>query len=87
MIFHNYPPTMVFNSCFSMKIIVNGEEQERNSPLTVSNLLQALDLRTEHVAVEVNLTILDRSDFPAWNLQEGDKVEILSFMGGGSFHQ
>jgi thiamine biosynthesis protein ThiS len=69
-----------------MKIIVNGEEQEHNTPLTVSNLLQGLDLRTEHVAVEVNLKILDRSDFPTWNLHEGDKVEILSFMGGGSFH-
>ncbi len=70
-----------------MKIIVNGEEQEYNTPLTVTNLLQGLDLRNEHVAVEVNLKILDRSDFPTWNIQEGDKVEILSFMGGGSFHQ
>jgi thiamine biosynthesis protein ThiS len=36
------------------------------------------------VAVEVNLKILDRSNFPTWNLQEGDTVEILSFIGGGS---
>ena len=67
-----------------MKIIVNGEEQEYNIPLTVTNLLQGLDLRTEQVAVEVNLKILDRSNFTTWNLQEGDKVEILSFFGGGS---
>ena len=67
-----------------MKIIVNGEEQEHTIPLTVANLLQVLDLRTEKVAVEVNLKILDRSDFPTLNLQEGDKVEILSFIGGGS---
>ncbi len=67
-----------------MKIIVNGEEQTYNVPLTVTALLQELDLRTEQVAVEVNLTILDRSNFPTWNLQEGDKVEILSFIGGGS---
>jgi len=67
-----------------MKIIVNGEEQEHNTPLTVTSLLQGLDLRTEQVAVEVNLTILNRSDFPTWNLQEGDKVEILNFIGGGS---
>ena len=86
MICHNYPPKIAFNSCFSMKIIVNGEEQERNSSLTVASLLQKLDLRTEHVAVEVNLKILDRSDFQTWNLQEGDKVEILSFMGGGTSH-
>jgi thiamine biosynthesis protein ThiS len=67
-----------------MKIIVNGEEQTYNVPLTVTALLQELDLRPEQVAVEVNLAILDRSNFPTWNLQEGDKVEILSFIGGGS---
>ena len=77
---------MACTSRFNMKIIVNGEEQEHNTPLTVTSLLQELNLRTEHVAVEINLKILDRSDFPTWNIQEGDKVEILSFMGGGSFH-
>ena len=84
MISHNYPPKTCIYLCFSMKIIVNGEEQEHNIPLTVANLLQVLDLRTEKVAVEVNLKILDRSDFPTLTLQEGDKVEILSFIGGGS---
>jgi len=67
-----------------MKIILNGEEKTYNTPLTVTVLLQELKLRTEQVAVEVNLKILDRSHFPTWNLQEGDKVEILSFIGGGS---
>ncbi len=67
-----------------MQIIVNGESQEQSDPLTVTNLLESLDLRSKQVAVEVNLKILDRSDFDTWNLQEGDKVEILSFIGGGS---
>lgn len=67
-----------------MKIIVNGEEHTYNAPLTVTTLLHTLNLRTEQVAVEVNLKILDRSNFPTWILQEGDKVEILSFIGGGS---
>ncbi len=67
-----------------MTIIVNGEEHTYHEPLTVTNLLHTLNLRTEQVAVEVNLTILDRSNFPTWILQEGDKVEILSFIGGGS---
>ena len=67
-----------------MKIVVNGKEQKYNTPLTVTALLQGLNLRTEQVAVEVNLKILDRSNFPTWNLQEGDTVEILSFIGGGS---
>jgi len=70
-----------------MYIIVNGELQERGHPLTVTHLLESLDLRSERVAVEVNFKILDRSDFPTWNLQEGDKVEILSFIGGGAPQQ
>ncbi len=67
-----------------MKIFVNGEEQEHHAPLTVSTLLHNLDLRIEQVAVEVNLKILDRSNFSSWDLQEGDKIEILSFIGGGA---
>lgn len=67
-----------------MQIIVNGESQDRDCPLTVTSLLESLDLRFEQVAVEVNLKILDRSDFDTWNLEEGDKIEILSFIGGGS---
>ncbi len=67
-----------------MQIIVNGESQEQSHPLTVTRLLESLDLRSKQVAVEVNLKILDRSDFDTWNLREGDKIEILSFIGGGS---
>lgn len=67
-----------------MKIVVNGEAQEVPEALTVQGLLQSMDLRTDRVAVEINLTILDRSDFSAWKLKDGDKIEILSFIGGGS---
>lgn len=70
----------------TMQIIVNGESQERNHPLTVTSLLDSLDLHSERVAVEVNLKILDRSNFATWNLEDGDKIEILSFIGGGSSH-
>ncbi len=73
-----------YNLSSTMQIIVNGESQERDHPLTVTSLLESLDLRSEQVAVEVNLKILDRSDFETWNLEEGDKIEILSFIGGGS---
>lgn len=72
------------NLSSNMQIIVNGESQEQSHPLTVTSLLESLNLRSKQVAVEVNLKILDRSDFDTWNLQEGDKVEILSFIGGGS---
>ncbi len=67
-----------------MKIIVNGQTHEFKGPLTVTTLLQELNLQIDRVAVEVNLNILERSNFPTWNLHENDKVEILSFIGGGS---
>lgn len=66
-----------------MTISVNGQPQEVAANLTVATLLQQLDLQPDRVAVEVNLKILDRSSFNTWNLQEGDHVEILSFIGGG----
>lgn len=67
-----------------MKIVVNGEHQAAEDSLTVAQLLQKLNLRSDQVAVEINLKILDRGDFLTWNLHDGDKVEILSFIGGGS---
>lgn len=67
-----------------MNIVVNGEQREADEPLTVAQLLETLHLRSEQVAVEINLKILDRGDFLTWKLQDGDKVEILSFIGGGS---
>lgn len=84
MIAHKHLVLIMNSSAVHMKIIVNGEEQTYNAPLTVTVLLQELNLRTEQVAVEVNLNILDRSNFSTWTLQENDKVEILSFIGGGS---
>ncbi len=67
-----------------MKIVVNGEQREAAESLTVAQLLDTLHLRSEQVAVEINLKILDREDFLNWNLHDGDKIEILSFIGGGS---
>jgi thiamine biosynthesis protein ThiS len=42
-----------------------------------------LEIKTERVAVELNLEILDRKDFELRSLKQGDRVEILSFIGGG----
>ncbi len=67
-----------------MKFVVNGEQQEREGPLTVDQLLGTLGLRTDRVAVEVNLKILSRNEFTTWFLQDGDTIEILSFIGGGT---
>ena len=62
---------------------MNGEARITKAEATVSELLQELDLRGDRVAVELNLEILDRKEFGTRKLQDGDRVEILSFIGGG----
>ena len=69
----------------TVQIHVNGESKVWRSGATVADLLQDLDIRTERVAVELNLEILDRATFAQRPLKDGDRVEILSFIGGGSF--
>jgi thiamine biosynthesis protein ThiS len=68
----------------AIHIHVNGEARTWRSGATVTELLQDLDIRTERVAVELNLEILDRATFDQRLLKDGDRVEILSFIGGGS---
>ena len=67
-----------------MQILVNGERRDAAVGTTVGDLLRELEIRPDRVAVEVNLEILDRQEFARRGLREGDRVEIISFMGGGS---
>ncbi len=67
-----------------MTIQVNGESRGIGDGHTVAALLRDLDIRADRVAVELNLEILDRKDFETRGLREGDRVEILSFIGGGA---
>lgn len=67
-----------------IRIQVNGEARGWRTDGTVADLLQDLDIKTERVAVELNLEILDRAAFSQQRLQDGDRVEILSFIGGGA---
>lgn len=67
----------------TMQMQVNGEQRTVPDGVTVAGLLKELDIRPDRVAVELNLTILDRSEFDRRSLQEGDRIEIISFIGGG----
>jgi len=68
----------------ALQIQVNGQPRDCRPGSTVGDLLRELEITTERVAVELNLEILDRKDFELRNLKQGDRVEILSFIGGGS---
>ncbi len=67
----------------AMTIQLNGEQRTLDERSTVGALLRSLNLHSDKVAVEVNLEILDKQDFETRGLQDGDQVEIMSFVGGG----
>ena len=70
----------------AIQIQVNGEARGLRNGSTIGDLLRELAITADRVAVELNLEILDRKDYDCCNLQEGDRVEILSFIGGGSLN-
>ena len=67
-----------------MNIQLNGKSHQIQEGTSIAALLQQLEIRTDRVAVEVNLEILDKSGFNHHILQDGDRVEVMSFIGGGS---
>ena len=66
-----------------MELIINGETLSLTHVDNVSDLLRQLDLNGDRVAVEVNLQIVRRDDRATFKLQDQDKIEIVSFIGGG----
>ncbi len=66
-----------------MQIIVNGEQKDFNGGLTVIALLAEIGVQKERVAVELNLDIVPKGRFGDTILKDGDRVEIVSFVGGG----
>ena len=66
-----------------MKIEVNGEPRDVGEGTTVRELLVALGLGDTLVAVERNEEIVRRADHAQTPLAEGDRVEVVHFVGGG----
>ena len=66
------------------KIIVNGEYQEVQLPVTVSDIIKQLNVaQPEMVSVQVNEEFVEREEFDTLQLNEGDSIDFLYFMGGG----
>lgn len=66
-----------------MRIQLNGEEQTFEGVATVAALVAALELDPRKVAVERNLEIVPRSTYADTALADGDRIEIVTFIGGG----
>ncbi len=70
----------------AVKIFVNGDAQEVNLPLNVTQLIkQLLVENSEMVSIQVNEEFVEREDWDKTEIKEGDKVDFLYFMGGGQW--
>jgi thiamine biosynthesis protein ThiS len=68
-----------------MRIHLNGEEYITGDVKSVEDLLKEINVHSERVAVEVNLRIISKSDYRSYILNDGDTVEVVSFVGGGCY--
>jgi sulfur carrier protein len=66
-----------------LRITLNGEPYDIDGPLSVSDLLVKLSIDERRVAVEHNLAIVRRHLFAETIVSDGDRVEIVNFVGGG----
>ena len=66
-----------------MKIVVNGETREFKENITLQEVLQVLSLEGKVMAAAVNMNIVKKNEWQDYVVQEGDKLELLDFVGGG----
>lgn len=67
-----------------MTLTINGESRDFPDGLTLAALVAQLGMKADRVAVELNLEIVPRGNWETTALKNGDKLEIVHFVGGGS---
>ena len=67
-----------------MTVIVNGEPKECPEGASLAQFIEHMQLKGDRVAVELNRQIAARSRWAEISLREGDRLEIVHFVGGGS---
>jgi sulfur carrier protein len=68
-----------------MKLHINGEERTFDSPVsTLAALVETLGMKSDRVAVELNRDIVPRDRWSETPLKDGDRLEVVHFVGGGS---
>ncbi|HEX6504756.1 MAG TPA: sulfur carrier protein ThiS [Terriglobales bacterium] len=66
-----------------MKLQINGEIRNYEGPPTLGALIASMGLKADRVAVELNRDIVARDRWGSTNLSDGDRLEIVNFVGGG----
>jgi thiamine biosynthesis protein ThiS len=67
-----------------MLLHINGEQRDFPDGLTIAALVAQLGMKPDRVAVELNLEIVPRTKWETTVLRDGDKLEVVHFVGGGS---
>ena len=66
-----------------LRVLVNGEPREVAAGASVADLLRALDSKPALAAVERNRELVPKARHAATRLEDGDRIEIVTFVGGG----
>ena len=66
-----------------MEITLNGETKQIEGEVTLDRLLDLFSLPRQRVAVELNRSVVSRNEWPAMVVNDGDKIEVVYFVGGG----
>lgn len=66
-----------------MRLVINGEERDFGAE-TLDALIEELGMKGDRVAVELNREIVPRGSWSATGLKDGDRLEIVHFVGGGT---
>jgi thiamine biosynthesis protein ThiS len=68
-----------------MKLRINGEERtfDAPAPFTLAALVETLGMKADRVAVELNRDIVPRDRWAEYHLHDGDRLEVVHFVGGG----
>lgn len=66
-----------------IRITVNGEQVEIQSPMTVDRLLDSVEVPPNYLAVEVNADVVPRERYTEVTVGDGDRVELVTLVGGG----
>jgi thiamine biosynthesis protein ThiS len=69
-----------------MNLFINGEDRafpDSTAPFTLAALVEIMGMKSDRVAIELNLEIAPRNLWPETILKNGDRLEIVHFVGGG----
>lgn len=66
-----------------LNIFLNGKEQQFNEGTNIEEVVKTLNMKNPMFVVELNLNIVQKEDYQTTFIKDGDKIEVVTFFGGG----